>query len=91
LNWTRWENLYTVYVSVLIEYEPGKQKINSTRPRLGMEPATFAFQERRSTFLLFICDVNDINEFLPFHARCMPAINPANVVYDFFLEILLVM
>ena len=32
------------------EYEPGKQKISSTWPRLGIKPATFAFLERRSTF-----------------------------------------
>ena len=67
-------------IGVLIsyQYEPGKQKINSTWPRLRIEPATFAFLERRFTFwatrpnwegyYLFTCDVNDMNEFLPFHA-----------------------
>ena len=33
--------------------------------------------------MLFICDVNDMNEFSSFPCL-VPAINPANFVYDFF-------
>ena len=37
--------MYSVFWSSY-EYEPGKQKINSTWPLLGIEPATFVCLER---------------------------------------------
>jgi hypothetical protein len=58
-----WDSTRDVMYSVFwssYEYEPGKQKINSTWPRLGIEPATFVCLERVE-FFLFLNEYNSIN------------------------------